>query len=368
MPRPFSESERIAISRRLIAAAEGLFARRGIRATTVEQLAKAAGISKGAFYLFYPSKEALFFAVVENVETAMQARLEQQVADAPHDGLRLLLRASLQAREENPLFDVAISEEAVAVMRTMSPEEQEAFLRRDIEMTESIAAHLAAAGVTMTVSPEVLAGLLRAMVFVGLHRDDIGADMAPAIEDFLVESLAAALAGRASRPGRGNRAPRGRSPAMRNVAAIHTAGLRRRYGDVLAVDGLDLVVEPGEIYGFLGLNGAGKTTTIRMLLGMIRPSAGHASLLGTPVRRGGRGPWDRVGYLVDAPAPYPGLTVLENLRVGGAPARRLPTPPSRAPSSDWDSDRTRTAGRALSPRATARGSALPRRSSTSPTS
>ena len=96
--------------------------------------------------------------------------------------------------------------------------------------------------------------------------------------------------------------------------AIQTTGLTRRYGDVLAVDGLDLTVERGEIYGFLGLNGAGKTTTIRMLLGMIRASAGHVSLLGMPVRRGGRGPWDRVGYLVDAPAPYPGLTVLENLR------------------------------------------------------
>ena len=161
---------------------------RGIRATTVEQLARASGISKGAFYLFYPSKEALFFAIVEEVETTMQARLEEQVAEAPHDALRLLLRASLQARDENPLFDVAISEEAVAVMRTMPPEEQEAFLRRDIEMTRSIAARLAAAGVTVKVSPEVLAGLLRAMVFVGMHRDDIGAGMAPAVEDFLVDS------------------------------------------------------------------------------------------------------------------------------------------------------------------------------------
>ncbi len=96
--------------------------------------------------------------------------------------------------------------------------------------------------------------------------------------------------------------------------AVRTTGLSRRYRDVLAVDGLDLTVERAEIYGLLGLNGAGKTTTIGMLLGMISPSAGHASLLGTPVRRGGRGPWDRVGYLVDAPAPYPGLTVLENLR------------------------------------------------------
>ena len=96
--------------------------------------------------------------------------------------------------------------------------------------------------------------------------------------------------------------------------AVQTRGLSRRYGDVLAVDGLDLTVGRGEIYGFLGLNGAGKTTTIRMLLGMVRPTAGSAALLGEPVRRGGHGPWGRVGHLVDGPAPYPQLTVLENLR------------------------------------------------------
>jgi AcrR family transcriptional regulator len=202
MPRAFTDTERAAIRERLLAAGKDLFARRGIRATTVEQLARAAGVSKGAFYVFYPSKEALFFAIVEEVETAMQARLEQQVAAAPHDALRLLLRASLQARDENPLFDVAISEEAVAVMRTMAPEEQEAFLRRDVEMTEAIAAHLAAAGARLTVSPAVLAGLLRAMVFVGMHREDIGAGMAPAVEAFLVDSLARALADDTARPQR----------------------------------------------------------------------------------------------------------------------------------------------------------------------
>ncbi len=110
---------------------------------------------------------------------------------------------------------------------------------------------------------------------------------------------------------------------MKVAAAIQTTGLTRRYGDVLAVDGLDLTVDRGEIYGFLGLNGAGKTTTIRMLLGMIRPTTGRSTLLGSQVRRGGRGPWDRIGYLVDAPAPYPGLTVLENLssaaRLRGVP-------------------------------------------------
>jgi len=103
------------------------------------------------------------------------------------------------------------------------------------------------------------------------------------------------------------------------TVTIQTSGLSKRYGNVLAVDAVDLRVDRGEIYGFLGLNGAGKTTTIRALLGMIRPSAGGVSLFGEPIGPGGRGPWRRVGHLVEAPAAYPELTVRENLEI----ARRL---------------------------------------------
>ena len=62
--------------------------------------------------------------------------------------------------------------------------------------------------------------------------------------------------------------------------AVRTAQLSKRYGDTLALDGLDLDVQEGEVYGYLGPNGAGKTTTIRLLLGLHRPSAGRAELFG----------------------------------------------------------------------------------------
>ena len=101
--------------------------------------------------------------------------------------------------------------------------------------------------------------------------------------------------------------------------AIETYGLVKCYGDITAVDRLSLRVERGEIYAFLGLNGAGKTTTIRMLLGMIKPTAGSAQVLGVPVRRGGHGPWAQVGYLVETPHAYPELTVRQNLEA----SRRL---------------------------------------------
>lgn len=106
---------------------------------------------------------------------------------------------------------------------------------------------------------------------------------------------------------------------------VETENLGKRYGDVTAVKDLSLRVAEGEIYAFLGLNGAGKTTTIRMLLGMIKPTTGSATVLQTRVRLGRLEPWASVGYLVEIPYAYPELSVYENLEV----ARRLHpgTPP-----------------------------------------
>ena len=103
------------------------------------------------------------------------------------------------------------------------------------------------------------------------------------------------------------------------TSAIETNQLTKRFGDLLAVDSIDLRVGTGEIYGFLGLNGAGKTTTIRALLGMIRLSEGEVKVLGQAVGPNGRGPWAQVGHLVESPSAYPELTIRENLDI----ARRL---------------------------------------------
>ena len=101
--------------------------------------------------------------------------------------------------------------------------------------------------------------------------------------------------------------------------AIETNNLTKNYRDVRAVNSVNLRVKQGEIYGFLGLNGAGKTTTIRALLGMIRPSEGSVKVLGQALGPDGRGPWAKVGHLVENPSAYPELSVRENLDI----ARRL---------------------------------------------
>jgi lantibiotic transport system ATP-binding protein len=97
--------------------------------------------------------------------------------------------------------------------------------------------------------------------------------------------------------------------------AIETARLTRRYGNLCAVDNLNLEVPRCSIYGFLGPNGAGKTTTIRMLLGLIRPDDGEISLLGETFKKHRLSLLKRVGSLVENPSLYLHLTGRENLEV-----------------------------------------------------
>jgi ABC-2 type transport system ATP-binding protein len=96
-------------------------------------------------------------------------------------------------------------------------------------------------------------------------------------------------------------------------AIIETAKLTKRYGDLVAVNALDLKVEEGEIFGFLGPNGAGKTTTILMLLGLSEPTGGRAAVCGFDPTRQPLEVKKRVGYLPENPGFYDDLTGRENL-------------------------------------------------------
>lgn len=96
---------------------------------------------------------------------------------------------------------------------------------------------------------------------------------------------------------------------------IETFELTKRYGEKTAVDRLSLRVEPGEVMGFLGPNGSGKTTTIRLLMGLLRPTAGRAVILGRDCHREAVPLKRDVGYLPDEPFLYPYLSALEILEL-----------------------------------------------------
>lgn len=97
------------------------------------------------------------------------------------------------------------------------------------------------------------------------------------------------------------------------AAVITAAGLTKRYGTTLALDSLELSVESGEVYGYLGPNGSGKTTTIRLLLGLHRPSAGRAQLFGIDSWRDPVSAHRRAAYVPGEPALWPDLTATETL-------------------------------------------------------
>jgi ABC-type multidrug transport system ATPase subunit len=112
-------------------------------------------------------------------------------------------------------------------------------------------------------------------------------------------------------------------------AVIRTSALVKRYGRLRAVDGIDLDVRGGDVYGFLGANGSGKTTTVRMLLGLVLPTSGEVELLGERMPRAARRVLPRVGSLIEAPAHHGHLSGRANLSVLDA----------AGPGSSW---RTRT--------------------------
>ena len=128
---------------------------------------------------------------------------------------------------------------------------------------------------------------------------------------------------------------------------IRTEGLTKRFGGLVAVDGLDLDVREGDLFGFLGPNGSGKTTTVRMLLGLVFATSGRIEVLGRPMPRAAREVLPQVGSLVEGPGFYPHLSGRANLALfdaagpqpGPHPPRLLPSPP--------EGERSRTRGRGL---------------------
>ena len=115
---------------------------------------------------------------------------------------------------------------------------------------------------------------------------------------------------------------------MSDAPPVAARGLVKRYGDIVAVDHVDLTLEPGDVFGYLGPNGAGKTTSLRMMLGLIRPTAGSVTLFGLdPMEVGVKALQDVAGF-VEAPLFYPYLSGRQNLRLladydGGASRSRI---------------------------------------------
>lgn len=204
MPRPFSSDESDRIRARLEEVGQQAFAQRGLRGATVDELARGAGISKGAFYRFYDSKESLFLALLEDHETAMHAELEASVRANPAGAVDFLIDSAVHALDRHPLLAVLMTPEGQRILQACSAEQQARLLDRDVRMVHRVAEVLHESGHDIEVPERVLLGLLRSLVFVGLHREEIGPDAVEEVATWLKQTLKAGLH---QASGSGNRRP-----------------------------------------------------------------------------------------------------------------------------------------------------------------
>jgi AcrR family transcriptional regulator len=192
MPKGFSEREKRSIRERLIEEGREAFGMYGLKRTSVDDLTRAVGISKGAFYLFFDSKEELFVEVLARFEADLQARLLDLALRpglSPRESFRELVTQATSLRRTDPFLRHLTPEDVEQVFRRL-PEERVAAMRdADVPFLSAFVERWRERGVAISVEPRVLAGLLQTLFYASLHQDEVDPDVFPRVMDLLVDSL-----------------------------------------------------------------------------------------------------------------------------------------------------------------------------------
>ncbi len=197
MPRGFTNEQRHRIRAALLDAGRDQFARLGLKRTNVADLALAAGIAKGSCYLFFSSKEELFFDILEEVQTGQRAALEQrldQPAARPREIFRSFLKRQLLAFDTHPFLTVLTRpEELEALLRHVPPEKLAAHRADDEAYFTRLIAGWQRDGVFVDQDPRVVFGMVTSLVFLVLHKHWVGEDVFDQVVELLIDSLCESL-------------------------------------------------------------------------------------------------------------------------------------------------------------------------------
>lgn len=201
MPKAFSEHEKKIIQQRLMAAGEQQFSSYGFKKTNVEELAQAAGISKGAFYLFYPSKEALYMDVIEAAETDFRQQILtsiEQPGPSPRARLYHVLRQAFTLWQEIPVLQFFTSSDFDRLMRTTPPEQLQQHMISDQQFIHELVRKCEENGIQIVVKPAQIGSLFYALVLASLNQDFFDPEGTTKAIDILIELVAAYLLGEVS--------------------------------------------------------------------------------------------------------------------------------------------------------------------------
>ena len=197
MPKAFTAQEKKFIQNQLLEQGRKHFAAYGLRKSRVEELAAAAGISKGAFYLFYDSKEALFMEVVEQVEEEFRQEILaviDQPGPSPHARLYAVLHRAFTLWKKLPILQLFTHGDYEVLARRVPAETLQAHLHSDRNFIQALIERCRDAGIPIQVQPEELDGLFHAIFFASLHEHDFGSgSLSGAIELMLKLTVAYCL-------------------------------------------------------------------------------------------------------------------------------------------------------------------------------
>jgi len=193
MPKAFTDDERQQIGEQLLRAGDKYFAAHGLKKTTIDELAEAAGISKGAFYLFYESKEALFMDVVERAE----ARFRQDVlavidqpGESPRARLFAVFKLAFTLWRTIPILKIFNTEDFSTMARKVPADKVKEHFASDRLFVIELIARCKQAGIPIKAPAQRMDGLLHALFLTSLHEDDFASDF-PGTMDILIELLVA---------------------------------------------------------------------------------------------------------------------------------------------------------------------------------
>lgn len=198
MPRAFTEQERQEIRQDLLDAGREHFIRYGIRRTNIEDLTRAAGISKGAFYSFYDSKEMLFMDILE----AYEAELRKQIFNialnpqrSARANLAELLKEAFSAWETSPFLENFDQQDLAVLMRKIPTERKQAHLQGDQLFVQQILERWERSPNTTARDPRTVEGLMKALFIVNLHKDDMDSDSYRQALEVLIDLVAGYISG-----------------------------------------------------------------------------------------------------------------------------------------------------------------------------
>lgn len=176
MPKAFSEHEKDILRAQMRQKGKRLFEKQGLKKTSVDELTQAVGVSKGAFYLLYESKEELFLEILEELEIDFRSRIFDFTVSSQEDARKLLgklLKSAFLTWDEYPLLKNFGMAEYEYLARKLPAKRIQAHINQDNEFVGDFIKGIRREGIAVKASPRVISNLMKSFFFVSLHRDDL---------------------------------------------------------------------------------------------------------------------------------------------------------------------------------------------------